>query len=70
MKTYLLLIVLLAAPYFTSAFPTFDSYIAQLNKTYTNEEYPIRKNIYDNRISSYSNITAYQPGINNMTDWS
>ena len=41
-----------------------------LNKTYTNEEYPIRKNIYDNRISSYSNITAYQPGINNMTDWS
>jgi hypothetical protein len=36
MKTYLLLIVLLAAPYLTSAFPTFDSYIAQFEKAYTN----------------------------------
>lgn len=33
-----------------SAYPTFDEYLTQFNKSYSQEEYLIRKQIYDNRI--------------------
>ena len=68
-QKFALILFLLACLKLSVAYPTFDEYCAQFNKTYSEEEYPYRRDIYDQRIASFEDITEYTPGVNNKTDW-
>ena len=36
---------------------------------YTDAEYSLRQKIYEDRITSFANITNFVPDVNNFTDW-
>lgn len=38
------------------------------NKTYSDEERPARKVIYDANVAAFAAITDYTPGVNELTD--
>ena len=51
------------------AYPEYSEYREIFNKSYSLEELPVRQEIYETRISHFSEMTEYQPNVNNMTDW-
>lgn len=64
-----LVIELIKFVYCQAVFPTFAEYVKKYDKQYEEKEYHERKKIYDQNILNFLNITDYEPGINNMTDW-
>ena len=53
----------------SSAYPTFEEYVQDFNKTYSPQEFSTRKLIYDATVAQFASITDYTPGVNNFTDW-